>query len=75
MNCSWSHVDLGFRFGDIGSMSKEAIEIAKLLDTKVSFVFNGVKVNVTKFSSYDTVAHAALDAVRDGKISAFGEGW
>ena len=43
MNCTWTHVDLAWRPGDIYSMTKEAVQIAELLNTKVSFDFNGVK--------------------------------
>ena len=75
MNCSWSCIDLGWTIGDIGSMSKEAIEVANLLNTKVSFDFNGVKVNVTKESNYVLVANDALEAVRLGINAVFGQGW
>ena len=75
MNCTWTHVDLGWRPGDIHSMTKEAVQVAELLNTKVSFDFNGVKVNITKHSTVTAVAEGALDAVRKGKNSFFGEGW
>lgn len=75
MNCNWNHVDLGWRLGDIGSMSDEAIEVARLLNTKVSFEFNGVKVNVSKDSFWKDVADSALDALRNGDSAVFGKGF
>lgn len=75
MKCSWSHIDLGWRCGDIGSMCKEAIEIAALLDTKVSFKFNSVKVNVAGRSDWEEVTEQALDAVRSGTTSVYGRGF
>lgn len=74
INCSWSNVDLGWRCGEIFSMCKEAIEIAKLLNTKVSFEFNKVRVNVSKSSSANNLAIKALAAAQAGKTSVYGEG-
>ena len=75
MKCSWNSVDLGWLIGgDVASMCKEAIEIATLLDTKVSFVFNEVRVNVSPKSSYILTAQKALVAVSSGVASVYGEG-
>lgn len=78
MNCNWTHVDLGWRPGDIYSMTEEAVQIAKLLNTKVSFDFNGVKVHVTKQSTdtdIDYLCEEVLNAIKQGKSSVFGRGW
>lgn len=75
MKCNWNSIDLGWRMGSVDNMAKEAIEIATLLSTKVSFDFNGVKVNVTSQSDCEGVAMDTLNAVRFGKTSVFGKGW
>jgi hypothetical protein len=74
MKCNWSHVDLGWRSGDIYTMSKEAVEIAKLLDTNVSFLFNGVRVNVSTKTDPASVAKLATIAVQEGLPSVHGQG-
>lgn len=51
MKCSWNCIDLGWRLGMLGDMMMEAISIAELLETKVSFEFNGVQVTVNKNTS------------------------
>jgi hypothetical protein len=66
MKCSWSDIDLGWRDGTIDNMVKEAIEIAKLLDTRCSFEFNGVTVAVNKNSNWETLSKLAKNAVADG---------
>lgn len=53
MKCSWTNVDLGWRTGSIYDMCEEAVQIAKVLDTEVSFMFNGCRVNLTKNSVAD----------------------
>lgn len=63
MNCSWSDIELGWRLGSIDSMTKEAIEVAKLLNTRCTFEFNGVTVAVNNNSNWEKVAHAALIAI------------
>lgn len=55
-------------------MTKEAIEIAAMLDTKVCFEFNGVVVNVTSRSDWEDVSLKTLEAVKDGKKSVYGRG-
>lgn len=76
MNCNWTHVDLGWRLGDIYSMVKEAVQVAELLNARVSFDFNGVKVNVTKNSTdINGLCYEVLDAVKQGKMAVFGRGW
>ncbi len=74
MKCNWSSVSLGWRGGRISDMTKEAIEIAKLLDTKVNFEFNDVKVNVSKYSDWEDVTISVHEAVLDGKKSVHGKG-
>lgn len=64
MNCSWSDIELGWRLGSIDSMTREAIEIAKLLNTRCTFEFNGVTVAVNKNSNWEKVALVALEAVK-----------
>lgn len=66
MKCSWSDIDLGWRLGSIDVMCKEAIEIAKLLDTRCSFEFNGVTVAVNKNSNWENLAKLVVDAVSKG---------
>lgn len=70
----FTHITLDWSIGTIGGMTEEAIELAKLTDMKVSFTFNGVKVNVTKQTTLQ-IATDALNAVREGKGSVYGEGW
>ncbi len=55
MICSWYEIDLGSRLGSIDDMCKEAIEIAKLLNTQCAFDFNGVKVCVDRNSKWERV--------------------
>ncbi|HHB9680589.1 TPA: hypothetical protein ACOAY7_002972 [Vibrio cholerae] len=74
MKCDWSNISLGFRFGTIDDMTKEAIEVAKLLDTKVNFEFNGVLVNVSKHSDVEDVCFKTMDALKIGKKSVYGKG-
>lgn len=68
-------IDLGFALGDIGGMFREAKEIANTLDVKVSFEFNGVKVNISKHSTLEYVYPRLQDAIQTRKLSCFGEGW
>lgn len=75
MKCLWNNVDLGWRAGDIWTMTRDAIAIAGTLDTKVSFEFNGVKVNVTKSSTIELVADKTILAVKQKQMSVYGEGW
>ena len=72
MKCNWSNVSLGRRGGIISDMTKEAIVIAKLLDTKVNFEFNGVTVNVSKYSDWRDVTISVHEAIQSGKISVYG---
>lgn len=74
MKCNWSNVSLGYRFGNINEVIKEAIEIAKLLDTKVNFEFNGVLVNVSKHSDVEDVYFKTMDALKIVKKSVYGKG-
>lgn len=74
MKCNWSHVSLGWRSGSIDNMTKEAIEVAKTLDTKVDFEFNGVKVNVSKHSDWKDVTIDVHEAIQSGKKSVYGKG-
>ena len=64
MNCSWTDIELGWRLGSIDNMAKEAIEIAKLLNTRCTFEFNGIIVAVNKDSDWEKVSLAALDAIK-----------
>ena len=48
MKCSWSDIDLGWRFGDVTDQVREAIEIATLLDTRCTFEFQNTIVSVDK---------------------------
>ena len=61
----WNCIDLGWRLGSLGDMMMEAISIAELLNTNVSFDFNGVKVTVNKNTSvlYDqsSIQSAVID--------------
>lgn len=72
MKCNWSNVSLGWRSGSIDNMTKEAIVIAILLDTKVNFEFNGVTVNVSKNSDWRDVTISVHEAIQSGKISVYG---
>ena len=74
MKCNWSNVSLGWRSGSIDNMTKEAIKIAELLDTKVNFEFNSVTVNVSKHSGWKDVTLSVHEAVQAGKTSAHGKG-
>ena len=74
MKC-FNRIDLGFAFGDIGSLFREAKEIAIKCDVKVSFEFNGVKVNISKNSTLDYIYPKLQDAIQTKKLSCFGEGW
>lgn len=73
MKCSWNKINLGWRLGNISEMVEEAIQIANLLDTKVSFEFNGVKVNLSKHSDHQNTVRKVTDAVGEGK-TIYGEG-
>ena len=68
MVCSWYEIDLGSRLGSIDGMCKEAIEIAKLLNTQCTFNFNGVKVCVDKNSKWERVVEATLRARSEGSL-------
>jgi len=74
MNCKWRHVDLGWRCGAIYEMCDDAVQIAKLLNTQVSFTFNGVRVNVTSQSDPEDVSFKALEAVTSKTDAVFGKG-
>jgi hypothetical protein len=75
MKCGWNKIDLGWRSGDIYTMSHEAVEIAKLLNVKTSFLFNGVRVNVSAKTDPVTISTKALEAVKSEKTSIYGEGY
>lgn len=74
MNCKWRHVDLGWRCGAIYEMCDDAVQIAKLLNTQVSFTFNGVRVNVSSQSDAEDVSFQALEAVKYETTAVFGKG-
>ncbi len=74
MNCKWRHVDLGWRCGAIYEMCDDAVQIAKLLNTQVSFTFNGVRVNVSSQSDAEDVSFQALEAVKNKTDAVFGKG-
>lgn len=74
MKC-FHRIDLGFALGDIGSLFIEAKEISTKCDVKVSFDFNGVKVNMTKNSTLEYIWPRLQDAIQTKKLSCFGEGW
>ncbi len=74
MNCKWRHVDLGWRTGTIYEMCDEAVQIAKLLNTQVSFTFNGVRVNVSSQSDPEDVSFQALEAAKYETSAVFGKG-
>lgn len=71
----FKQIDLGWTTGDIGGMFKEAKEVANVLDVKVSFEFNGVKVNISKNSTFEYVYSKLEEAIKTKKLSCFGEGW
>jgi hypothetical protein len=75
VKCPWYKIDLGSACGDIYTLSKQAVEIAKLLDTEVSFDFNGVKVNASAKTCPTKLATDACDAVGKGIKSIYGEGF
>ncbi len=74
MKC-FHRIDLGFALGDIGSLFIEAKEIATKCDVKVSFDFNGVKVNMSKNSTLEYIWPRLQEAIQTKKLSCFGEGW
>lgn len=74
MNCKWRHVDLGWRCGAIYEMCDDAVQIAKLLNTQVSFTFNGVRVNVSNQSDAEDISFKALEAVKNKTDAVFGKG-
>lgn len=74
MNCKWRHVDLGWRCGTIYEMCDEAVQVAKLLNTQVSFTFNGVRVNVSNQSDVEGVSFQAMEAVKNKTDAVFGKG-
>lgn len=71
MKCSWTNVDLGWRTGSIYDMCEEAVQIAKLLDTGVSFMFNGCSVNLTKNSVAEQMVKSIMVAVNYDQTSVF----
>ena len=73
MNCKWSPIDLGWRCGTIYEMCSDAIEIAKLLNTRVVFTFNGVRVNVGGRSDVEDVSLQTMQAVKSGTDAVFGD--
>ena len=74
MKC-FNKIDLGWASGDIGSLFREAKEIATKCDVKVSFDYNGVKVNMSKNSTLEHIWTRLQDAIQTNKLSCFGEGW
>jgi hypothetical protein len=74
MKC-FHNIDLGWAIGDIGSLFKEAKEIATKCDVKVSFDFNGVKVNMSKDSTLEHIWPRLQEAMKGKNLSCFGEGW
>ncbi len=72
-NCQWSPIDLGWRCGTIYEMCDDAVQIAKLLNTRVVFTFNGVRVNVGTRSDVEDVSLRTMQAVKSGTDTVFGE--
>lgn len=75
MKCPWHKIDLGWTCGDIATLCKQALEIAILLDTKVSFDFNGVKVNISPKTDVKGVIEKAFMAIGTDTKSVYGEGF
>lgn len=75
MSQAFTHLDLGWSMGSFDYLFNEAKRIAELTNTKVSFSFNGVKVNMTKDSTLDYTWPLIQEAIKHQKLSAFGEGW
>ena len=75
MKCPWSKINLGWACGDIFTLSRQAVEVAKLLNTKVTFDFNGVKVCASPITNPRDLSASALGAVEEGKGSVYGEGF
>jgi len=75
MKCSWNKIDLGWTCGDIGTLCRQASEISILLDTKVSFDFNGIKVNLSPKSNVSTLIEKTMQAVGTETKSVYGEGF
>lgn len=75
MKCRWRSINLGWTPGMIDEQITEAVHIAKMLDTKVSFDFSGIKVNVTKNSTIEYTYNAYIQAQKGERIACFGEGW
>lgn len=75
MKCPWRKIDLGWTCGDIGTLCKQALEIAITLDTKVSFDFNGVKVSLSPKTNAADITEKALMAVGTDTKSVYGEGF
>lgn len=72
MKCSWGKIKLGHRFGTVAEMTAEAVKIAELLDCRVSFEFNGVEVNVDRYTDLRPERiDAVLCAVRQDKKEVY----
>jgi len=67
----WSEVTV-FAFGTIDEMTKEAIELANVLDNSVNFKFNGVEVKVSKNSNPDVVSRNVLEDVKNKINKVYG---
>lgn len=71
----FTHITLNWALGDFARQFKHAKEIASLTGLKVSFEFNGVKVNITGRSTADRTYELYREALSAGSKSIFGEGW
>jgi hypothetical protein len=68
-------IDLGWALGTLYGQFEEAKKVATLLDCKVTFEFQHIKVCITKLSNFDTIYNNHRKAMNHGVLSCFGEGW
>lgn len=73
----YTTIDLGWVMGNFCDLFTEALAIAGLTNTKVSFDFNGVRVHITSESRLKEVWVDVKKAIRsEGKSpNVFGRGW
>lgn len=72
MKCFHS-ISLGWGCGSFDGLFNEAKVIAVSNSCKVNFEFNGVKVNITEFSTLQVTGERVQSAIQNKQISAFGE--
>jgi len=62
----YDKITLSFSMGMIGSITKDAVDLAAKHDCLVEFVFNGVTVTVSQFSDVGKVCEDTLKKVKSG---------